>query len=173
VTQAYQQDEADDAALGSRRGDELPAELAPVRSAWRRLSGHEAVGDAGQAEAQPSVSAEPTQKRSSTDGKTRRGKARNQWERLPPTRRRVSLRIPHCISCAPTKGLGLLGNAQARVDATCQIILACDVTDASNDKQQLSLWPKRRCPSWPRAGLARPTNESGTAQAISVTLDNG
>ena len=28
VTQAYQQDEADDAALGSRRGDELPAELA-------------------------------------------------------------------------------------------------------------------------------------------------
>ncbi len=28
VTQAYQQDAEDDAALGSRRGDELPAELA-------------------------------------------------------------------------------------------------------------------------------------------------
>src|SRR2546427_8831341 len=28
VTQAYQQDEADEAALGSRRGDELPAEVA-------------------------------------------------------------------------------------------------------------------------------------------------
>ncbi len=28
VTQAYQQDEAEEAALGSRRGDELPAELA-------------------------------------------------------------------------------------------------------------------------------------------------
>ena len=28
VTQAYQQDEAEAAALGSRRGDELPAELA-------------------------------------------------------------------------------------------------------------------------------------------------
>ena len=28
VTAAYQQDEAEDAALGSRRGDELPAELA-------------------------------------------------------------------------------------------------------------------------------------------------
>ena len=27
VTQAYQQDEAAEAALGSRRGDELPAEL--------------------------------------------------------------------------------------------------------------------------------------------------
>jgi hypothetical protein len=28
VTQAYQQDEAEDAALGRRRGDERPAELA-------------------------------------------------------------------------------------------------------------------------------------------------
>ena len=28
VTQAYQQDEAEEGALGSRRGDELPAELA-------------------------------------------------------------------------------------------------------------------------------------------------
>ena len=28
VTQAYQQDEAEEAALGSRRGDELPTELA-------------------------------------------------------------------------------------------------------------------------------------------------
>src|SRR5205807_7629870 len=28
VTTAYQQDEAEEAALGSRRGDELPAELA-------------------------------------------------------------------------------------------------------------------------------------------------
>src|SRR5207249_4263953 len=44
VTQAHQQDEADDAALGSRRGDELPAELArredrlaTIEAARRRL----------------------------------------------------------------------------------------------------------------------------------------
>src|SRR3989454_2879415 len=44
VTQAYQQDEAVDAALGSRRGDELPAELArredrvaTIEAAMRRL----------------------------------------------------------------------------------------------------------------------------------------
>src|SRR5437762_5711360 len=44
VTQAQQQDESDDAALGSRRGDELPAELtrredrlARIESAMRRL----------------------------------------------------------------------------------------------------------------------------------------
>ena len=38
VTQAYQQDEAEEAALGSRRGDELPAELAR----------HATVGGTGQ-----------------------------------------------------------------------------------------------------------------------------
>src|SRR5713226_2579268 len=44
VTAAYQQDEADDAVLGSRRGDELPAELARredrltmIEAAMRRL----------------------------------------------------------------------------------------------------------------------------------------
>src|ERR1700745_4016515 len=44
VTQAQQQDESDDAALGSRRGDELPAELARredrlarIEAAMRRL----------------------------------------------------------------------------------------------------------------------------------------
>src|SRR5712692_10033124 len=44
VTAAYQQDEAEDAALGSRRGDELPAELArreqrlaTIEAAMRRL----------------------------------------------------------------------------------------------------------------------------------------
>src|SRR5439155_4245539 len=44
VTQAYQQDEAEEAALGSRRGDALPAELArredrmaTIEAAMRRL----------------------------------------------------------------------------------------------------------------------------------------
>ena len=44
VTHAYQQDEAEEAALGSRRGDELPAELArretrlaKIEAAMRRL----------------------------------------------------------------------------------------------------------------------------------------
>ena len=33
------------------------------------------------------------------------------------------------------KGWDYCGNAQASVDGACQIILACDVTAASNDKQ--------------------------------------
>ena len=63
VTQAYQQDEADDAALGSRRGDELPAELARreerlarIEAAMRRLEAQ------AKAEAEASASA-PSRRR--------------------------------------------------------------------------------------------------------------
>src|SRR6266511_5730103 len=51
VTQAQQQDESDDAALGSRRGDELPAELkrredrlARIEAAMRRLEAQAPAG---------------------------------------------------------------------------------------------------------------------------------
>jgi len=50
VTQAYQQDAAEEAALGSRRGDELPAELArredrlvKIEAAMQRLEAHAKV----------------------------------------------------------------------------------------------------------------------------------
>src|SRR5262249_13347807 len=77
VTQAYQQDEADDAALGSRRGDELPAELARreerlarIEAAMRRLEA-QAKAEA-QAERQRRAEAEAERART---GPTRRGKA--------------------------------------------------------------------------------------------------
>ena len=61
VTQAYQQDAEDDAALGSRRGDELPAELArredrlaTIEAAMRRLEAQ------AKAEAEPSARGVPT-----------------------------------------------------------------------------------------------------------------
>src|SRR3989442_335874 len=74
VTQAYQQDEADEAALGSRRGDELPAELArreerltKIDEAMRRLEA-QAKAEA-QAERQGRAQAETEGARS---GPTRR-----------------------------------------------------------------------------------------------------
>src|SRR2546428_10328382 len=55
VTQAYQQDEADEAALGSRRGDELPAELArreerltKIDAAMRRVEAQAQAGAPGE-----------------------------------------------------------------------------------------------------------------------------
>ena len=71
------------------------------------------------------------------------------------------------------KGWEYCGNAQASVDATCQIILACDVTDASNDKQQAEPVAQATLATLAQAGIARPQDESGEAQAIPATLDNG
>ena len=71
------------------------------------------------------------------------------------------------------KGWDYCGNAQASVDATCQIILACDVTDASNDKQQAEPVAQATMSILAQAGIERPIDASGTAQAIPATLDNG
>src|SRR6266699_846622 len=82
VTQAYQQDEADDAALGSRRGDALPAELArradrlaTIEAAMQRLEAQAKV----EAEAERQRRAEVETERQRT-GKPRRGKAPNPVE---------------------------------------------------------------------------------------------
>ena len=100
VTQAYQQDEADNAALGRRRGDELPAELARredrlarIEAAMRRL---EAQAQA-EAETERQRRAEAEVERQRT-GKHRRGKAPTRWRRAPTTRPRATLRIPRCAS---------------------------------------------------------------------------
>ena len=71
------------------------------------------------------------------------------------------------------KGWEYCGNAQASVDATCQIILACDVTDASNDKQQAEPVAQATLATLAQAGIERPKDESGKAHAIPATLDNG
>jgi hypothetical protein len=71
------------------------------------------------------------------------------------------------------KGWEYCGNAQARVDATCQIILACDVTDASHDKQQAEPVSQATLATLAQAGMERPQDELGKALAIPTTLDNG
>src|SRR5437899_6609509 len=111
VTQAQQQDESDDAALGSRRGDELPAELqrredrlARIEAAMRRL------------EAQAKAEADAERKRNA-NGRARNveAKLRNRWRIPPTTRPRATLRIPSCISCGPTTRGGSTAATRQRV----------------------------------------------------------
>jgi Transposase DDE domain len=71
------------------------------------------------------------------------------------------------------KGWEYCGNAQASVDAPCQIIVACDVTNASNDNQPAEPLAQATLSILAQAGIERPTDASGTAQAIPATLDNG
>lgn len=109
VTQASRQDEAEDAALGSRRGDELPAELArredrlaTIEAAMQRL---EARAKA-EAEAERQRRAEAEAERQRT-GKKRRGKTPSRWTRRLRIKRRATSPTPSCISCKPTTRAGI------------------------------------------------------------------
>src|SRR6266446_7971964 len=176
VTQASQQDEADEAALGSRRGDELPAELARreerlarIEAAMRRLEA-QAQAEA-EAERQHRAAAEAERHRT---GKTRRGKAPTPVEESPDDKAQSNLTDPELhIMRTNNKGWEYCGNAQVSVDATCQIVVACDVTDASNDKQQATPIAQATLANLAQAGIERPKDEGGIIQAIPATLDNG
>jgi len=65
------------------------------------------------------------------------------------------------------------GNAQARVDGACQSIVACEVTEASNDKQPAEPMAQATLATLAQAGMERPTDASGAAQSLPATLDNG
>jgi transposase len=176
VTQAYQQDAAEDAALGSRRGDELPAELARredrlarLEAAMRRLEA-QAKAEA-EAERQRRAAVEAERQRT---GKQRRGKAPQPVEETPDDKAQSNFTDPELhIMRTNNKGWEYCGNAQASVDGACQIIVACDVTDASNDKQQAVPLAQATLANLAQAGIERPKDEAGITQAIPGTLDNG
>jgi hypothetical protein len=71
------------------------------------------------------------------------------------------------------KGWEYCGPAQTSVEGACQIILAGDVTAASNDKQQAAPLAQATLAPLTQAGLERPKDEAGAVQAIPAPLDNG
>ena len=176
VTQAHHQDAADDAVLGSRRGDELPAELARreerlarMEAAMRRLE-VQAKAEAD-AERQRRAAAEAERQRT---GQQRRGKAPKPVEESPEDKAQSNCTDPDLrIMRTNNKGWEYCGNAQASVDGACQIIVACDVSDATNDKQQAEPLALATLATLAQAGIERPKDEGGATQAIPATLDNG
>jgi hypothetical protein len=176
VTQVYQQDEADDAAWGSRRGDELPAELARreerlarIEAAMRRL---EAQAQA-EAEAERQHRAEAEAERHQT-GQTRRGKAPTPVAESPDDKAQSNLTDPALpIMRTTNQGWESCGNAPVRVDAACQSIVACDVSHAPNDTQQAEPLAPAILATLADAGIELPTDESGAPEALPATLDNG
>jgi len=107
-------------------------------------------------------------------GQKRRGKVPKPVEDAPADNAQSNFTDPALhIMQTNNKGWEYCGNAQVSVDATCQIILACDVTDASNDKQQAEPVAQATLATLAQAGIALPKAESGAAQAIPATLDNG
>ena len=176
VTQAHQQDTEDDAALGRRRGDELPAELARrearlalIEAAMRRLEA-QAKADA-EAECQRRAAAEAERQRT---GATRWGKAPKPVDETPNEKAQTNFTDPTLqIMRTNNKGWEYCGNAQASVDAAHQIIVACDVTVESNDKQQAAPMAQLTVASLAQAGIEIPTDAAGAAQKIPATYDSG
>jgi transposase len=176
VTRAYQQDAEDDAALGSRRGDELPAELArrearltTIEAAMQRLEAR-AKADA-EAERQQRAAAEAERQRRGTK---RRGKAPTPVQETPDDKAQTNFTDPELQSMRTNnKGWDYCGNAQVSVDAAYQIIVACDVTAESNDKQQAAPMAQWTMAHLGQAGIMRPTDATGAVQKIPATYDSG
>ena len=176
VTQASQQDEAEEAALGSRRGDELPAELARRED---RLAAIEAARQRLEARAKAEADTE-RQRRAEAEvernrrGKQRRGKAPKPVDDAPTDKAQTNFTDPELhIMQTNNKGWEYCGNAQVSVDGACQIILACDVTDAANDAQQAEPVAQATLATLAQAAIERPKDESGALQPIPATLDSG
>jgi hypothetical protein len=65
------------------------------------------------------------------------------------------------------------GHAQASVDGACQSIFACEVSDASQDKQPAEPVAPATLANLAQAGMKRRQDEWGRTQAIPATLENG
>ena len=176
LQQAQQHDAVEDAVLGSRRGDELPDELkrredrlATIQAAQQRLE-EQARADA-EAERQRRQEAEAERQRS---GKKRRGKQPKPVSDTPADKAQTNFTDPELkIMPQSNKGWDYSGNAQAVVDGACQIILACDVVAASNDKEQAVPLAQAALTNLEQAGIARPTTAEGEGVPIPALTDSG
>jgi transposase len=176
LTQAQAVDVQDDAALGARRGDELPEELrrrqdrlAQIEAALKRLEA-EARAEAD-AERQRRDEAEAERQRTGTK---RRGRPPGPIVETPAEKAQTNFTEPELpIMKTANKGWDCCGNAQISVDDGCQIILACDVTDQCNDKQQAEPMAQATRDQLDQAGIAPAADEAGVRPLIPAALDTG
>src|SRR5207247_7809739 len=118
----------------------------------------------GEAAAERQRRAEAEAERQRT-GKTRRGKAPPPVEESLDDKAQSNFTDPELhIMRTNNKGWEYCGNAQVSVDGACQIILACDVTEASNDKQQAEPVAQATLATLSQAGIEAPKDELGTPQ---------
>ena len=176
LRQAQQQDEAEDAALGARRGDELPEEL---RFREQRLAKIQQAKVRLEEQAKAQAEAE-RQRRAEAAEQVRQGQRHAGGRPAPPLRdvpddkAQTNFTDPEMkIMPQSNKGWDYGGNAQVVVDDVCQIILACDVVIESNDKQQAVPMAEQALANLQAAGLERPRDAQGQEQKILSLEDSG
>ena len=176
LQQAQEVDAEDDAVLGAQHGDQLPEELgrrqdrlAMIEAAMKRLEAEAKA--AADAERQRREEAEAERQRT---GRKRRGRAPGPIVETPADKAQTNFTEPELsIMKTANKGWDCCGNAQASVDDGCQIILACDVTDQCNDKQQAEPMAQATRGQLDQAGIEPAVDESGTRSSIPAALDTG
>ncbi len=131
-------DEQEDNKYGpDRRGDELPEELAHRESRLKRIKEAKRALEVKAKTAAQQAGKEREQEDSINDDKPKRGRKRKAISEVPADNKQYNFTDPESgIMKANNKGWDQCGNAQAAVDSKKQIIVACDVTSQSNDKQQ-------------------------------------
>jgi transposase len=176
LQQAQQQDEAEDAALGARRGDELPAELqfraqrlAKIQEAMTRLE-EQARADAEAERQRRAASEEQVRQGQRHAGGRPAGPVRE----VPDERAQTSFTDPELkVMQQSNKGWDYGGNAQVVVDDACQIIVACDVVLDTNDKQQAVPMAAQALANLQAARIERPVDEAGGVREIVSVADTG
>ncbi len=176
LKQAQEVDAADDAASGARRGDELPQELrrrqdrlAVIQEAKERLEAEAKA--AADAERHRRAEAEAERQQA---GKKRRGREPGPIVETPEDKAQTDFTDPELsIMKTANKGWEYCGNAQASVDGTCQIILACDVTDRCNDQQQAEPMAQATRAALEAAGMVPAAAETGPRPSIPAAPDTG
>lgn len=176
LQQADSADTEEDAALGARRGDELPEELqrreqrlATINGAMERLE-VQAKADA-EAERQRRAEAEAQRQRTNTK---RRGKEPGPVREVPEDTAQISFTDPEAkMMPQSNKGWDYSGNGQVSVDEKHQIILAAFVTTAANDVRQAVPLAQATRENLAVAGVALPVDEDGAARKIPLTADTG
>ncbi|HEX7512279.1 MAG TPA: IS1182 family transposase [Candidatus Methylomirabilis sp.] len=149
LAEAQRVDAAEDAQYGkSRRGDELPAELARRESRLAKIRAAKGELEAEAKAAAVDAAAAAQAKRAAQEWQTRETgrkpkgrppKGPNPAEAAPAPKAQRNFTDPESriMKDGATKSFVQAYNAQAAVDGTAQVIVAAAVTQEANDKQQL------------------------------------
>ena len=179
LEQAEQTDGEQDAALGSRRGDELPEELKrredrlqAIEQAMRRLE--QESREEAEAERRER---EQAQAEREAQGKKPRGGQPKPISDEPEDRAQTNFTDPEAkIMKTANKGFDYCFNGQTVVDGEHQIILAAEATPAANDKQQAIPLAEATLANLEAAGIEIPREEAPSdadVQRIPFCGDNG
>ena len=176
LKQAEQIDAEQDAALGSRRGDEMPDELkrreerlAKIQEAKARLEA-EALAKAEEEQHRR----DEEQAKREAEGRQRRGKEPAPIDSAPKDKAQTNFTDPEAkIMKQSNKGFDYSYNGQAVVDSAEQIIVAAETTSAANDKEQAVPMAQAALDNLDAAGIERPKGIDGTPVPIPNTADNG